>query len=98
MRVIVPAAVAKINATEEGHTLVDNDELLVMCPHDCVQFIRLVHVIGVSQHFNILVQHAQHSLGIRAIYRQGHLYLLVQQNVNLNSLFLGGEGGKKMFI
>ena len=56
MQVVVPSAVAQVDAAKVGNTLIHNDELLVVSPHDCEELVGLVYVIGVAQNLDIFVR------------------------------------------
>ena len=55
MQVVVPSAVAQVDAAKVGNTLIYNDELLVVSPHDCEELVGFVYVIRVAQNFYILM-------------------------------------------
>lgn len=83
---IIPSTITKVDAAKKGHTLIDDDELFVMRPHNGQQLIGLVYVVRMSEHFDVSVR--QDSLRIGAVYGQRELNFFVYQHVDFNALLL----------
>ncbi len=86
MLVVVPSAVAQVDTTKIGYTLIHNHQFLMVRPHDCEKLIRLIYMIRVAQYFDVLMRQGQDPLRVGAVYGQGYLNLFINKHVDLDTL------------
>lgn len=91
MLIVIPAAVAQIDATHKRVRLIDGDDFLVMRPKEDAN----AGVIGMPENANVLVQIDQSLFAVVAIDAQRQFDFFVQEQENANALFLMTEHQKK---
>lgn len=84
MSVIIPSPIAEIDASQKRNALINDDNLLMMCPKKYPN----LSMIWMSHNFYVFVFVFQCLLTVVAVDTQRHLDFLVQHHKHLDSLRL----------
>lgn len=84
---IIPSAISQIDTAEISDTLIDNNKLLMMSPHNSEKLIRVVDPIGMPEHFDVLVRQSEHSFRVGTVVWESELDLLVDEHIDSHARF-----------